>query len=154
MKKTLLTLLLLFMTMALWAQIPPKLVVWQANGQKAYYELSEEPIITFVDDKFVIKTKTTTVDFLRKNIVRYTYEGIKTGVELDQNCMLIRQEGNTLSLAHLPKGTPVQLFNSNGVLLENRISDGQEPVCISVEMRSPGVYIVKTGSQTIKLMRR
>ena len=47
MKLTLMT-LLLTMTVGLWAQnTTPRLVVWQKNGEKVYFELNEMPETTF-----------------------------------------------------------------------------------------------------------
>ena len=53
-----------------------RLVVWQKSGQKVYFEMDKQPRTTFKGDKIVITTNDMSTEFDRKNILRYTYEGI------------------------------------------------------------------------------
>lgn len=134
----------------------PRLVVWKKDLSKVYYQLSEKPVTTFSNNMLVIKTNSATIEYPLADIQRYTYEGVETGIESieSDNSMLVKQEKDKLSLRNLKAGEEVRLYNSSGRLLQVVKSNGTEPVIISLSSRPQGVYIVKSGKETIKLMKR
>ena len=155
MKKILLTAILMaFITS--WSFAEPQLKVWKKDGSTVLYALSEQPVTTFSDNKLVIKTSNTTVEYPLAEVQRYTYEGVETGIESieSDNSMLVKQEKDKLSLRNLKAGEEVRLYSSSGSLLQIVKSNGTEPVVISLSSRPQGVYIVKSGKETIKLMKR
>ena len=56
----------------------PILVVWKADGTKAYYELNDMPETTFEGGKLVIRTQSATVEYPMSEVLRYTYDGVGT----------------------------------------------------------------------------
>lgn len=157
-KKLFITLLTLIgFTLSGWAQESTKrLVVWQKSGEKVYYQLAELPETTFENGQLVIKTTNTTVYYQLENIVRYTYEGVNTAIDLMSNerSVSVSNEGDAVTFQNLPVGSKVMLFAANGVLLDTRLSVSGQPLTISIDQRPAGVYIVKYGSETIKLMKQ
>jgi len=155
MKKILLTATLMaFITS--WSFAEPQLKVWKKDKSTVLFALAEKPVTTFSDNKLVIKTSSATIEYPLADIQRYTYEGVETGIESidSDNGVLVKQEKNKLSLANLKAGAEVRLYNSSGSLLKIVKSNGTEPVVISLSSRPQGVYIVKSGNETIKLMKR
>lgn len=138
------------------AQNGPQLKVWKKDGSTVLYALSEQPVTTFSDNKLVIKTSNTTVEYPLAEVQRYTYEGVETGIESidSDNGVLVKQEKNKLSLANLKAGAEVRLYNASGRLLDILKSNGTDAVTISIASRPQGMYIVKCGNETIKLMKR
>ena len=138
------------------AQSGPQLKVWKKDGSTVLYALNEQPVTTFSDNKLVIKTSSATIEYPLADIQRYTYEGVETGIESieSDNSMLVKQEKDKLSLRNLKAGEEVRLYSSSGSLLQIVKSNGTEPVVISLSSRPQGVYIVKSGNETIKLMKR
>ena len=102
------------------------------------------------------KTSSTTVEYPLADILRYTYEGVETGIELlpNEQSVSFNKSDNAVLFKNLPVGTPLYIYSSNGTLLEKRIVQDSQPVTLSVASRPSGVYIFKAGSQTIKLMKR
>ena len=148
---------LLFATTSMLHAQKPQLVVWQKNGQKVYYELAEQPVTTFENGLLVIKTSMATVEYQLENMLRYTYEGVKsTGIEAMEETggVKVKQTENELTISQLKKETEVRLFDANGRLLKATMSDGYNPVIISLSTLPSGLYIIKTDSQTIKIMKR
>lgn len=155
MKKILLTATLMaFITS--WSFAEPQLKVWKKDKSTVLIALAEKPVTTFSDNKLVIKTSSATVEYPLADIQRYTYEGVETGIESidSDNSVLVKQEKNKLLLANLKAGAEVRLYNSSGSLLQIVKSNGTDPVVISLSSRPQGVYIVKSGNETIKLMKR
>ena len=135
----------------------PILVVWKADGTKAYYELNNMPETTFENGKLVIRTQSATVEYPMSEVLRYTYDGVDTkGVSKARGLhgAMVKREQNSVTIVNLKEGSQVQLFNSEGALLDTKTSNGEEPVFISVANQPNGVYIVKYESQTLKLIKR
>ena len=104
----------------------------------------------------IIKTTSTTIEYPLADVLRYTYEGFNTGIDSYEsgNNVVVRQEGDKLSLINVKAGEEVYLYGASGHLLQIQKSNGTEPVVISLSARPQGVYIVKSGKETIKLMKR
>lgn len=138
------------------AQNGPQLKVWKKDKSTVLFALAEKPVTTFSGNKLIIKTSTATVEYPLAEVQRYTYEGVETGIESieSDNSMLVKQEKDKLSLRNLKTGEEVRLYSSSGSLLQIVKSNGTEPVVISLSSRPQGVYIVKSGNETIKLMKR
>ena len=135
----------------------PILVVWKADGTKAYYELNDMPETTFEDGKLVIRTQSATVEYPMSEVLRYTYDGVGTnGVSKARGLhgAMVKRELNSVTIVNLKEGSQVQLFNSEGALLDTKTSNGEEPIVISVANQPNGVYMVKYESQTLKLIKR
>ena len=155
MKKILLTATLMaFITS--WSFAEPQLKVWKKDKSTVLFALAEKPVTTFSGNKLIIKTSTATVEYPLADILRYTYEGVETGIETieSENSVVVRQEPDKLQLTNLKSDTEVYLYNASGRLLDILKSNGTDAVTISIASRPQGMYIVKCGSETIKLMKR
>ena len=149
---------LLFMVTAVstWAQTSPQLVVWQKSGEKVYFELNEMPETTFENGLLVIKTSNASVQYQLENIMRYTYEGVvATGIDLkgSERAVIISKDGDSVTMRNLRNGTTVNVYSANGMLIEQCKATANQPLTISVGQRPAGVYIVKSETETIKLMK-
>ena len=157
-KKTLILISLLAWSIGNIAQTATQqLVVWQKNGEKVYIDLSEIPETTFKGDQLVIRGSKTSVQYPLSNILRYTYENVSsTGIELQpsERMVSISKNGDSVTLRNLREGSTVTLYSSNGTLLEQRTINNAQPLTFSIAQRPAGVYIVKAGSETIKLMKQ
>ena len=105
----------------------------------------------------VITTSSTEVSYPLATIQRYEYDSVDDDIdELAPeagNDVHVLRDGNTLTLTNLREGTTASLYGSNGQLLETFKGQGR-PVIISVDARPDGVYMVKTGNQTFKLIKQ
>ena len=157
-KFTILSLLFAFVATATWAQgVSKRLVLWQKSGEKVYFDLNDMPETTFENGMLVIKTNNASVQYHLENILRYTFEGTgNTGINLQpsERSISISQNGDEVTMRNLNEGTIVSIYAANGTLLEQRTVSGRSPFTLSVAQRPAGVYIVKAGSETIKLMKR
>ena len=161
MKKKRLTLILTVLLFVLpsmtWAQtIKQQLVVWQKNGDKVRYDLAELPETSFENGLLIITTSKTTEKYQLANILRYTYEGVNTAVELlpNERSVSVNQEGDVITFQNLKAGTAVSIYAANGTLVEKQTASEGQPLTLSISQRPAGVYLVKAGSQTIKLLKQ
>lgn len=148
--------LLLMGAMTTWAQKTPRLVVWQKSGEKVYYELASLPETTFEDGQLVIKCKgQAAVYYQLENVLRYTYEDVANGIDLlpNERSVDISREGDAVTFRNLAEGATVSLYAANGTLLEIFTAKSGQRLTLSVGQHPAGVYIVKAGKETIKLMK-
>ena len=156
-KKTLILISLLAWSIGNIAQtVTQQLVVWQKSGEKVYIDLAELPETTFEDGLLVIRGSKTSVQFQLSTILRYTYEGISnTGIEQlpDGRSISIAKDGDSVTLRNLSEGSTVSIYSANGTLIEKQTAQSGQPLILSVNNRPSGVYIVKAGKETIKLLK-
>lgn len=156
-KLTLMT-LLLTMTVGLWAQnTTQRLVVWQKNGEKVYFNLAEEPKTTFEDGKLVIKTTKTTVYYHLENVLRYTYEGEipnVDGMKLKPGEIRFFQGKDKMAFDGLPNGQDISVYSLDGKLLKTQTSHSGQQAVISLASYPTGTYIVKVGDATYKFQKQ
>ena len=149
--------LLLMLAMTTWAQnVAPRLVVWQKSGEKTYFELNEMPETTFEDGLLVIRSSTASASFQLENILRYTYEGVSpSAIDLlpSERAVILAKDGDGVTFRNLPDGTSVSVYSANGMLVEQRTVTAGQPLTISIAHHPAGVYVVKAGKETIKLMK-
>lgn len=131
------------------------LVLWLKNGQKVYYELSEEPHTTFENGMLVIATNTVRVEYQRSKVLRYTYEGDRTDIESTSfNGFGFKQNGDDIYVYGLEQGTAAKLYNINGVLLETQKTNSLNKLHFSLHNLPSGTYIINVGDQNLKFMKR
>lgn len=152
-----LTALLSVLPSMTWAQtVEQQLVVWQKNGDKVCYDLAELPETSFENGLLIITTSKTTEKYQLANILRYTYEGVNTAVDLLPNVrsVSVNKEGDVITFRNLKAGTTVSICAANGTLVEQQTASKGQPLTLSISQRPAGVYLVKAGSQTIKLLKQ
>ena len=160
MKLRLLLLFILFdfSASSLLAQTATKrLVLWQKSGEKVYFDLNDMPETTFENGLFVIRTNNATFQYQIDNVLRYTFEGTgNTGISLlpSERSISLSKEGDEVTMRNLRAGTVVTIYAANGTVLETRQVTDSQPLTLSVAQRPAGVYIVKAGSETIKLLKQ
>lgn len=135
----------------------PKLVVWLKSGEKVVYELADVPVTTFSGSQLVIRTNKVTIPYERKDVLRYTFEDVVTkGIELmpGERRVEINREGDEVIFRGLQVGSTARIYAVNGTLIEQRKVTDSLPLTLSLKNRPNGVYIVKAGTETIKLMKR
>lgn len=132
-----------------------RLVIWQKNGQKIYYDLNEEPRTTFASGKFVITTSSLRTEYPLNTLLRYTYEGISTAIATPEaSGMGFTQRGDDIAIRGLEADAEVLLYDTRGTLLDRQHADGQAPVHFSLANRPVGIYIVKLGDQSLKFIKQ
>lgn len=148
-------LLLLPFSMVIAEDTDSRLVVWKTDGSKIVYSLSQQPKTTFTSEGVVITTSTVSVTYPLEQIVKYTYEGIASGIESVTNDggVLISQDGYNFRFCNLKENTLVQVYSVNGSLISTHKNEGKQ-IIISLGDHTNGVYIIKVGDTSYKVIKR
>lgn len=150
-------LLVVGMTAGAWAQSTQRLVVWQKNGEKVYFDLAEEPETTFEGTKLVIKTSSTTVYYQIENVLRYTFEGAMTAIgnpKLRPGEIIFRQGTDKMAFDGLPDGARIDVYTLDGKKVKTQNAHGGKQTLVSLAGYPVGTYIVKVGDATYKFLKR
>ena len=158
MRKILLTMaLMLVACVTMRAQDVQRLVVWQKSGEKVYIDLAEQPETTFAGGNLVITTSTTTVRYPISNVLRYTYEGEMTAIEtpdVKPGEIIFRQGADQMTFDGLPEGVRLEVYSMDGKQLFVETSQKGKTTVVSLANYPAGIYIVKSGDATYKILKR
>ncbi len=160
MKKQLFTafVLLFFSAAGVWAQdAAQRLVVWQVNGEKTLFDLTDQPETTFEEGKLVIKTSSSTVYYQQANVLRYTYDGPMTAIEsvtLQPGEIRYTQGSDELCFDGLADGTQLTVYALDGKQIFSQKAVGGQCSVVSLAALPAGSYIVKVNQATFKFSKR
>lgn len=148
-------LLLLPFSMVKAEDADSRLVVWKTDGTKIVYSLSQQPKTTYTSDGIVITTSTVSVTYPLNQIVKYTYEGIANGIEsvISEGGVLVTQDGYNFRFINLKENTLVKVYSINGSLISTHKSE-EKQITISLGDHVNGVYIIKAGDTSYKVIKR
>ena len=134
-----------------------RLVVWLKSGEKVVYELADAPVTTFSGSLLIIRSNKATATYERRQVQRYTYEDVVySGIDLQpgERRVEVNHEGDEVTFRGLPAGATASVYNVGGQVIDQvKATDGQ-PLTISLRNRPNGVYIVKAGTETIKILKQ
>ena len=112
--------------------------IHQKDGALISYVFAEKPKVSFADNKLVVTTLKTTVEFLVSDVDKFTFEDIKTPIENDEikaaNASFEYWEVYTLEGKFVKK---------------EKITDGSTPM----ENLPKGIYIIKCGNVSYKIIK-
>ena len=135
----------------------PRLVVWMKAGDRVTYDLADNPVTTFSGSQLVIRTNNLIITYERKDVLRYTYENVTyNGIDMmpGERRVQVNREGDEVTFRGLTIGSTAYIYSVNGTLLEQHEVTDSQPLTVSLHNRPNGVYIVKAGTETIKVLRK
>ena len=141
-KKTILTLLLAFLTMGVWAQetADAKIIVWQKDGKTTEVLFNQMPEFRYADGNVSVQNGGTTLSWSLATLDKFTFEDLEASVPLVPTGMKEVQKPKL----DIVKGCAV--YDLSGNLVKKQIR--------SLSELPKGTYILKDGSVTTKVMKR
>ena len=139
-KRIILTMLIAFITTAIWAQEAndAKIIVWLKDGTKTEILFNQMPEFTYQDGNVSIQNGSTTLSWSLANLQKFTFEDIEQSNTTD-----IKDLKTTPKL-DITKGCAV--YDLSGKLVKRQIR--------SLSELPKGTYILKDGSVTTKVVKR
>lgn len=123
-------------TTGAWAA-DAKIIVWLNDGNKTEVLFSQMPEFTYQDGNVSIQGSSTTLSWPLANLEKFTFENVgSTPTDI--------KDIKTAAKLDISKGCAV--YDLNGRLLREQIN--------SLSELPKGVYIVKDGDVTIKVVRK
>jgi hypothetical protein len=132
---------------------------WMIVFQNAYGETQQIPMIEVgslvsVDEAYDFSILSISGEVLAEGVTRVSFQqGDVTKIEpkVESGNMISRMASDKIILIGA-KGT-ISVFNTTGAMFIQMNADGGETV-VNIAHLPNGIYIVKTGSQTFKFMKK
>lgn len=138
MMKSFFTFLCLF-SMALGARAQNTLNIHLKNGSVTSYGFGEKPVVTYTETRIHLKTTKVELDFPLTNLEKFTFTDGETDAIEE-----VRTENTS---------DDVRIYNTNGVLLRT-IRQSQGKASFATDDLPRGIYIIKNGETTYKIVKR
>ena len=136
MKQPILTLLFTLLTVSVWAG-DAKIIVWLNDGNKTEILFNQMPEFLYADGHVSVQNGSTQLSWPLSNLHKFTFENVaSTPTDI--------KDIKTAAKLDISKGCAV--YDLNGRLLREQIN--------SLSELPKGVYIVKDGDVTIKVVRK
>lgn len=137
-KMTILTLLLVLVGLSSWAQDEakqdPMIVIWLNDGNKTEVLFDEMPVFSFDNGVMTLKGETTEMSWPLEKLDKFTFGYLATGI----------RDVKTTDLDIL--SDQMAVYDLNGRLIRQNIK--------SLSELPKGVYLIKNGSVTTKVVRK
>lgn len=135
-KMTILTLMLTFVGLSVWAD-DAKIIVWLNDGNKTEILFNQMPEFLYADGNVSVQNGSTQLSWPLSNLHKFTFENVaSTPTDI--------KDIKTAAKLDISKGCAV--YDLNGRLLREQIN--------SLSELPKGVYIVKDGDVTTKVVRK
>lgn len=137
------------------------IVLWNKDGSTTAIPLEGRPVITYDTDNSIITCNTTTteVTFPLKDIYKYTLELTeKPGTDI--RSMQVNKPGditnhtNILLFNGFKPNTAITVYTANGTMVESRRADNSGQASLSMSGWPKGMYIIKAGNVSHKILRK
>lgn len=132
--------------------------VFLLGGETVDYYLAERPKITFNSADWIVNYQTYSVCYPLSQCLKCVFVDVNSDPTIvNQNNLASQQffiEKNQLIAQGLLLNSKIQFFDTNGRMVDEfRVSD-MGSVVIPINTYNKGIYIVKTLSQTFKIIRK
>lgn len=154
MKSVLIALILMCNGVFLFSQ--EALILHQKNGGKVAYVLNERPKVTYEGENLVLTTQKVTVEYPLSEVSKFTFGDLgDNGIEdLRGKDASVKLNAQTLVVAGGTPGAPLSLYSLSGSLVWRTNLDADGQLIRSIADLPRGVYVLKSGSITSKIIKR
>lgn len=156
MKRLLLTLLVFFSTISLWAKIGPGIKLQFASGNQITILLEDEPKLVFEKEDVVITTNRRTIRCESNDLLKFTYVNIGQlsidEVATDDVQVYFTDEG--VSASNLKPHSRLSIYSQDGKCVCSNTVDDQGNVSVWFTAQKGMVYIIKTSTASFKMTKR
>ncbi len=128
------------------------LVLWQHSGEIVTYSLADKPRIKYSDGEFWVISDKTEIGYPQQDVRKFTLQlgaedtwDTEDGIQDLQDC---------ISYDNARPGSKVIVYDINGRMIDSYTVSADGNVRYTMENYPAGIYIVKTESTTIKIIKK
>ena len=131
-------------------------LIWQTDGSCTTCQMDAKPVITYSGDSLLLTAENVDVKLPLEGIVNITFGNVATSISSSSVSVQgsIKATSDDVLLSDFKLGTPVFLYSVNGVLEDRYTIPEAGSLQISLVGKRSGMYIIKAGRSTIKIVRK
>lgn len=129
--------------------------VWTKSGERITYYLSEHPVAAYSSSNLVLKTDGLTVNYPLSELHKFTFGSEVASVEtvsLPDGRMQMQR--GMLCLSGFRASERVSIYNMGGQNVLNATVGSDGTATLFIQSLATGVYVVKAGSVTHKIIKQ
>lgn len=129
-----------------------KIVIKQKSGNETIFELSTNPVITFLGEDMVITNDFTSISFPIEDIDSYTADnGTTTAIASTKEKPMF--ENGRILFNGISKGTPISVYSLDGRLISKQLTDADKAE-VPLSSLPKGTYIISVENNKIKVINK
>ncbi len=154
MKKILIALLLLPLSVVAQTTSNATLVLHHADGTTTDIALFTQPRVTFTADKLLVMSPVLNLEYPAENVLRFTYKGEGTGITSPQSDAEFSQENGQMVFHGITAADRVAVYTTNGIRVPVRLVTYDGGLALPLSSIPQGVYILSVNGKTSKFTKR
>lgn len=131
--------------------------VVQKTGEEVRFSFNEKPVATFVDDKIVITTQASQVEYDFNSVSYFDFEENTSGIDkvkVDKVTADVAIKAGQVAISGALAGSPVYIFGINGTTHGTYKVADDGTVSFSTAGLPQGIYIIKGNNISIKFIKQ
>ena len=129
--------------------------VWAKSGEKFTYYLSEHPVAAYSGSDLVLKTDELTVNYPLSELHKFTFDSEAASVEtISLPDGRMQMQKGMLCLSGFRAGERVSIYSMEGQNVMNETVSADGTATLFIQSLATGVYVVKAGSVTHKIIKQ
>ena len=130
------------------------LVLYHIDGTNSSVQLFTKPKIMFVHDSIDISPPTISLRYSAKDILKFSFEDVATDATFPKVKEHFLQESGHVCIVEGVEASDVHLYDLEGKRIPGRIMNSDAGVTIFLKELSAGVYLLKVGDKSFKIIKR
>ena len=126
----------------------------EVRGKPIIFALLEKPMITYQNNQLVITTSKETVEIPVGDISSIVFSGTSTAIHNLMSEGKPQVKGGLAYFSDLKPGTLVYVFTSDGKNMAKVKADYSGTAQVNLSEFPKGIYLIKAGKQTIKIINK
>lgn len=131
-----------------------KLVLWHSNGSITEIELFTQPLVQFAGDKVLVTSPVINLEYDKKDVVRFTYRDIDTGISTPSKETVIEQKDGQIVLRNVSSVDKVAVYKADGVKVPVQLSFSGGNAVLPLSQIPSGVYLFSVNGRTSKFTKK
>ena len=129
-----------------------KLVLWHTDGHTSNIELYTKPHVTFEKDKILVTSLVLDMEYRAEDIVKFTYEGVKTGIDTRESSLDYTQENGQIVFNGVSDVNKIAVYKLNGIRVPVRLIQQGNRTILSLSSVPAGGYLLSVNNRTSKIL--
>ena len=129
------------------------LVLHHSTGTTTDVELYTQPLVTFANDKVLVKSCVLNMEYPNEDIVCFTYKGKGTAITTPKSEVNYSQSDSQLIFHNIKSIDDVAIFKSNGIRVPVSLIRSGNDVVLTLSQIPHGVYLLSVNGRTSKFTR-
>lgn len=154
MKKILVLLISMLISMIIYAQEKNALVIKLTNGNSYTFVLSEKPVVTLPDGNVVVNGSASTT-YARSEVEKFYFSDNGSGIESigKDNVTFYYVDGENVRISGLKDKATISVASLDGKIISTQKSDETGTATISLGNHPKGIYIIYFGGRSVKIRK-